>query len=218
MAPSVLNIGVTFLGKNGLSFHMLSSWRLREKSTDFDADFVDFQKKNWCFPPGSLLWNENWLSVLLVLCQNLWNLHRKLQNPHLQTSRISQILQSWGLGLWWSKVFQMKDQNRSRSTDYLFHHTYQWWKSGFPIQNIALMFQKMFLFHCIGLVGAFSTTIGMLLSGWIMKKIKMIPPTAALFYSASIFTTLLGLLALMLIPCPRPTLAGTQTSSKLVYL
>ena len=52
---TLTNIGVTFLGKNGLSFHidvvLLKVEREMWKSTDFDvdcadsADFADFKKK-----------------------------------------------------------------------------------------------------------------------------------------------------------------------------
>ena len=85
-------VGVTFLGKNGLSFHinvvLLKVEREIWKSMDLSQicgfwcrfyRFCRFSEKNWCFPLGSSLWNENWLSVLLVLSQNLWNSHLHLQ-------------------------------------------------------------------------------------------------------------------------------------------
>ena len=99
-------------------------------------------RKNWCFPLESSLWNENWLSILLVLSQNLSNPHQNLQNPHQNLQNLHQnlqsheihkihleisiicikilrILQSWGLGIWLSKVFQTKNQTVHKCCNWL---------------------------------------------------------------------------------------------------
>ena len=106
----------------------------------FFHEICRFSKKNLMSSLGSSLWNEKSLSVLLVLSQNPSNLHANQQNPwnvhrNLQIymqilwfhelksviftfencrfwwkPQILRILQSWGLGLWLSKVCQTKDQ------------------------------------------------------------------------------------------------------------
>ena len=104
---------VTFLGKwCFVSSFLLSSWRLREnvEICGFYGrhEIHGFSKKTLMFHPRIL--TVEWkLSILLILRQNLQNLHwspqnthQNLWNPHWNAwiSWILRILQSWGLGLW----------------------------------------------------------------------------------------------------------------------
>ena len=133
------NMGFTFLGKNGLSFHVLSSWRLKEKCRNpqilmkilWIYGFCRFSEKILMFPHWIL--TVEWKLIVSFTsfmpksalkstksafksANNCIKIHKStlksinLQNPH-QNPQISRILQSWSLGLRLSKVFQTKDQS-----------------------------------------------------------------------------------------------------------
>ena len=82
-------------------------------------------------------------------------------------------------------------------------------------QTIAVRATSLFIIPLLlfdpGIVGALGAALGNFLGGWFMKRLQMTPTKAAMFYSASLFVSITGLIGLMLIPCTQPVIAGTES-------